>query len=124
MAPMNHPFDYEGSPALREGPDLREMSRIHMPSVVRAMTSASVVVVVYPDDAYTILKGEAAIQDVIDTGVTSAMPFLVLQIANDTQAEMIAGALQVIEDGQMTPVRVQVLREMLTSVQDVRGAKN
>ena len=119
--PNMSPLDFPGSPALRRGPDLRDMSRIDMTKLVAAMTACDVVVVVYPEDGFRILKGEPKLKRISDSGNTVALSFLILQVGNDNQAEMVAGALQV---GQMTQPQIDRFRDLLTSVQDVRGRRN
>jgi hypothetical protein len=44
-------FDFDGCPGSRDGPDLRDMARINMSSLVSAMATADVVVVVYQPSA-------------------------------------------------------------------------
>jgi hypothetical protein len=112
---MNAGLFFEGGPTTREGPDLRDMARINMTSLVHSMEIADVVVAVSPDDTYVILRGEERMQG------GAVLSFLVLQVANDTQAEMVAGVLMC---GRLTPVQIEAFRVILTSVQDVRDSRN
>jgi hypothetical protein len=95
-------FDFPECPSIDDGPDLRDMSRVDVAALARELVKADVVTVVNHDGSYTILKGEVLLQHPHDTGRDrTKLTYLTVQVANDRQAEMLAGSLAV---GQMRDV--------------------
>jgi hypothetical protein len=118
------PFDFPNGPKLDDWPDLRDMSRVDVAALVQAMAIADVVVTVYPEGDYTILRGKQKLRRIGDCGEDVHLSFLILRVSNTPQAEILATALSVAERGRMTPAGIETIRAMLTGVQDMSGRTN
>jgi hypothetical protein len=88
------------------------------------MAIADVVVTVYPEGDYTILRGKQKLRRIGDCGEDVHLSFLILRVSNTPQAEILATALSVAERGRMTPAGIETIRAMLTGVQDMSGRTN
>jgi hypothetical protein len=79
---MQNLFDFDDAPALREGPDLRNMNRIDFPRFIEQLSSAEVVVCASRDDGFVVLPdGEELMRAAKDK---AALNYLVVQVANDS----------------------------------------
>jgi hypothetical protein len=66
------------------------------------LETAHIVIAVYQKGGHDILKGEDILKDIAASGKSERLLTMHVPVVNTTQAEIIAAALNVIEEGKMT----------------------
>jgi hypothetical protein len=81
------------------------------------------IICIAPDDSFVVLPPEESVMRAASDRMKSR--YLVIRVANDPQADMLAGARLALADGtSRTGAGATALRDLLTNVQDVPDGKH
>ncbi len=93
------------------------MTQVDCNDFVGALAAADVIVCVSPDNSFVVLPpGEDVMRKATER---AALHYFVVRVANDAQADMLAGGRMAITEGSMTSARAKVIWDLLASVADV-----
>jgi hypothetical protein len=94
-------------------------------SLVAELEDADVVRVQWPNGGGELIKGEERLRRIVEIGKPEQLAVLLLGIANTTQAELLAAALQVMaSEGGLSNQAVTTLRDMLVTASTIPASNH
>jgi hypothetical protein len=88
--------------------------------LIEDLTTADIVVGVWPDGSESVLKGEDHISD---NGGSEMLSIMTLQVPSTAFAELITASVRLVDDG-MSAEDIETFARMLASVVDASGMLN
>ncbi len=82
---------------------------------IQELETAHIVIAAYQSGEIHILKGEDILKDIAESKVSEKLLTMQIPVANTTQVEILAAALQVIEQGNMDEPTAQKAADMFNS---------
>jgi hypothetical protein len=98
-----------------------EPARFDAAELIIALDEAQVIRVVWPNAGGEVIKGRELLQRIVNAGQGQALKFLEFEIANTTQAELLAAALMNLARGGRQAIDRDVLQNMLVAASTIRA---